>query len=113
MCGSFRGSPLHLIEFYPLHSGIRRSYYLLYSPISQYSIGAVSACTHMALQAAHDCMNQASGDELPFGCSLDVLEGVLHSGGKYRDTNHQDVPQALQARPDLTSPPRGLRIVSP
>jgi hypothetical protein len=66
----------------------------------------------MALQAAHDCINKASNDDLPFGCSLDVLEGVLQSGGKYRDTNHQDVPQAIRARPDLTSRPNGLRIVS-
>mmetsp|Transcript_18867 Transcript_18867/g.25790 ORF Transcript_18867/g.25790 Transcript_18867/m.25790 type:complete len:1085 (+) Transcript_18867:86-3340(+) len=78
-----------------------RQYYLLYSTQSQYSMGAVSACTTMAVTAALTLLKDTHGHEKPFGCSSEMIDGILIKGSKYKSVSHQDIDDVMRANPLL------------
>ena len=86
-------------------------YRVLGCEMSQYSAGASSACTTMALLAVHKCLNTAKGRGVPYGLTLGTLEVILHEGRSYQGDSHQDVMDVLNSRPDLTRSPTGLHVV--
>lgn len=90
------------------------SYGILGCEYSQYSAGASSACTTMALIAVYKCLNTVPGrTRAPFGLTLDTLEEILQEGGEYQDDRHQNIEEAMNSRPYLTAAhvPTGLHLV--
>lgn len=77
------------------------AYFILSLPVSQYSLGAVSACTNMSFQALSECLHNLSGSTVPFGCTVDVLKNILTKGSKYVNTGHQDLEDVISSRPDV------------
>lgn len=78
-----------------------RHYFLLYSTQSQYSMGAVSACTTMAVQAALTLLKDTTGHDKPFGCSSEMIDDILMKGSKYKNVNHQDIFDVMKANQQL------------
>jgi len=85
---------------------------LLASQKSQYNLGAVSACTYMALWSAHKLLNQAGGVSRTFGISPSMLLSILSSAEDYKEERHLDVNEVLAMRPELTRDGVGLFHVS-
>ena len=82
-------------------SPFNRLYHLLYSTQSQYSMGAVSACTTMAVQAALTLLKDTSGHVKPFGCTSEMIDGILMKGSKYKNVSHQDIFDVMKANHEL------------
>jgi len=89
-------------------------YWVMSSRHSQYSRGAVSACTGLSLQAAATMLTLASEGQTqphrPFGCSLELLERILEEGSTYRGSAHEDLPSVLKRRQDLVE--QGLQHIN-
>lgn len=77
------------------------TYSIISAPLSQYTLGAVSACTNMSFQALSDCLHSLHGSTAPFGCTFSVLNNILASGSTYVGKSHQDLEDVILCRPDL------------
>eukprot|EP00193_Tetraselmis_chui_P001222 CAMPEP_0177753902 /NCGR_PEP_ID=MMETSP0491_2-20121128/1720_1 /TAXON_ID=63592 /ORGANISM="Tetraselmis chuii, Strain PLY429" /LENGTH=758 /DNA_ID=CAMNT_0019269243 /DNA_START=535 /DNA_END=2811 /DNA_ORIENTATION=- len=89
-------------------------YWVMSSRHSQYSRGAVSACTGLSLEAAAAMLALGSEGQTqphrPFGCSLELLERILEEGSTYRGSAHEDLPSVLKRRQDLVE--QGLQHIN-
>jgi hypothetical protein len=76
-------------------------YFILSGTHSQYSLGAISACTNMSFQALYECLRVIDGNEIPFGCTEKILDQILTSGAAYTSRRHQDLEDVILSRHDL------------
>jgi hypothetical protein len=78
-------------------------YSILSSPQSQYTLGAVSACTNMSFQALYECLKHIEGNSIPFGCTVSLLHQILATASEYTSKSHQDLEDVISSRPDITN----------
>jgi hypothetical protein len=86
--------------FFKSKQGIIHYKYLA-TNLSQYNLGATSACTNMALQAVYECLNAIQGTEVPYGCTHTLLLKILEKGAEYLSRNHLDTLEVVRCRQEL------------